>query len=219
MKKSHIKFALKSIGISTLIVTLFVQVLYVAFEPTTVKAASVTDAILVTLTVDSGIAITSPADCALTPNISITANSAICSSTWNVKTNHATGYTLAIKAQASPALVSGGNSFADYTPAVAGTPELWSVGSGAKEFGYSVFGTDSSTATWGTSLSCGTSGTPAAAQKYRDTTTSDVTVATRAVPTPFAGIDTTFCGAAAQNGIYAAAGSYQATITATATEI
>lgn len=219
MKKRHLKFALKGIATSTLIATLFIQVLYVAFEPGKAKAAFDDDQILVTLTVDSGISITSPADCALTPNISVSSNSAICGSTWNVKTNHATGYTLAIKAQASPALVSGGNSFADYTPAVAATPELWSVGSGAKEFGYSVYGTDSSTATWGTSASCGAAGVPAVAQKYRDTTTSDVTVATRAVPTPFAGIDTTFCGAAAQNGIYAASGSYQATITATATEI
>lgn len=214
MKKITIK---KIVATSLLSTLLILPILYTSFEPSIAEA--VTDDILVTLTVTSGITITSPADCALTPNISVSANSAICSSTWNVKTNSGTGYTLAVKAQASPALVSGGNSFADYTPAVAATPEIWSVPSGSKEFGYSVFGTDSSTATWGTSASCGAAGVPAGAQKYRDTTTSDVTVATRATVTPVAGIDTTFCGAAEQDGIYAAAGSYQATITATAVTI
>ncbi len=197
---------------------IFVLVLpfYLLVEP----AYAVTDDILVTLTVTSGISITSPADCALAPAITISNNKAICGSTWNVKTNSTTGYSLSVKAQASPALVSGANSFADYTPAVADTPELWTVASSAKEFGYSAYGTDTPTGTWGTSTAaCGTAGAPDVTLKYQNTKTTDRLVSTRATTTPVAGIDTTFCGAVEQNGVYAASGSYQATITATAITI
>ncbi|HAE36485.1 MAG: hypothetical protein UR85_C0005G0007 [Candidatus Nomurabacteria bacterium GW2011_GWF2_35_66] len=215
MKKDIIK---KVITIST-ISLFFVQSLYLILEPTYVIAASVNDSVVVTLTVDSGITITTPSDVTMAPSFGVAADSSIGSATWNVKTNHATGYSLAVKASASPALVSGANNFADYTEGTPTVPELWSVASGAKEFGYSAYGTDTSTATWGTSASCGSAGVPAAAQKYLGFETTDFTVATRAVVTATTGVDTTVCFAAQQNAVYAASGVYTATITATATEI
>ena len=208
----------KIIAIS-IISLVFAQVFYIYMEPSVVTAATATDNVIVTLTVDSGITITSPADVTMAPNIGISANGSIGSVIWNVKTNRATGYTLAVKASSAPALVSGANSFADYTETVANTPEVWSVGSGAKEFGYSAFGTDTSTTTWGTGASCGSAGSPTGTAKYVSFKTTDATVATRSTVTTTAGVDTTICFAAQQNAVYAASGTYTATITATATEI
>jgi hypothetical protein len=195
------------------------QIIYFTAEPTIIDAATASDPVVVTLTVDSGITITSPADVTMAPNMGVAANGSIGSATWNVKTNHATGYTLAVKASASPALVSGGNSFADYTETTPSTPEVWSVASGAKEFGYSAYGTDTSTTTWGTSASCGAAGVPAAAQKYVGFETTDNTISTRNTVTLTTGVDTTVCFAAEQDTVYAPSGVYTATITATATEI
>ncbi len=182
-------------------------------------AASVNDSVIVTLTVGSGITITTPADVTMAPNIGIAASGSIGSAVWNVKTNRATGYSLAVKASASPALVSGANSFADYTETVNGTPELWSVPSGSKEFGYSAYGTDVSTATWGTSASCGAAGVPAVDQKYVGFETTDLTIATRNTVTSTSGVDTTICFAVEQDTVYAESGTYTASITATATEL
>ncbi len=195
-------------------------VLYLAVEPSVVHAVTANDTVVVTLDVDAGISITSPADVIMAPNIGVTSDGSIGSASWTVKTNVPAGYTLAIKASASPALVSGGNFFADYTEAVLGTPEQpFTVGSGDKEFGFSAFGTDTSTGTWGVAASCGGAGTPSATQKYMGFTTSDKTVATRGSVTPTAGIATTVCFAAAQNAVYAPSGTYTATITATATSL
>jgi hypothetical protein len=209
----------KKVFTASLASLMILQMLYFVVEPSFAIAAAVTDNVLVTLTVDSGITITSPADVVMAPNIGISANGSIGSATWNVKTNRTSGYTLALKASSAPALVSGGNSFADYTETVANAPEVWSVGSGAKEFGYSVYGTDSSTTTWGTGTSCGSAGVPTGTQKYVSFKTTDATVATRAAVTLTTGVDTTVCFAAQQNTVYAPSGVYTATVTATATEI
>lgn len=204
----------------TLISLLSLQVFYTfLIEPSISEAVTANDSVLVTLDVDAGITITSPADVVMAPNIGVASDGSIGSAVWTVKSNVAAGYTLAVKASASPALVSGGNSFADYTEAVAGTPEVWSVPSGAKEFGYSAFGTDVSTVEYGTGASCGSSGTPTGTAKYEGFETTDNTIATRAAVTPTAGIATTVCFAAEQDTIYAAAGTYTATITATATTL
>ena len=209
----------KHFGISFLI--LFIVILFYSVNES-VFAASVTDVVQVSLVVDPGITITSPADVSMAPNISIVANGSIGSAVWTVVTNAALGYTLAVHDSTDPALKQGAvDSFANYTETVLGTPEVWSVGSGAKEFGYSAFGTDSATATWGTGTSCGSAGAPTGTEKYQGfaATPTDKTIATRAVVTPVAGIATTICFAAQQNAIFASSGTYTATITATATTL
>ena len=205
----------KKVAIGLFILFLF---LIVQFYPIveTVIAATATDNVIVTLDVTTGITISDGANVTMAPNLGVTADQSIGTSSWIVKTNAALGYTLAVKASAAPALVSGANSFADFTEAVSGTPEVWSVTSGAKEFGYSAFGTDTATATWGTSASCGAAGIPAVAQNYVGFKITDKTIATRATVTPNAGITTTICFAAQQNAVFAASGTYTATITATA---
>ncbi len=214
MKKLTVKKIATLGGISMLVLLQ----LFMFAEPV-IAVSSANDNVVVTLVVDEGITITDGAASSMSPNLGISANSSIGSSSWTVKTNAAAGYTLAVKASASPALVSGGNSFADYTPAVADTPEVWSVPSGSKEFGYSAFGTDTATATWGTAGTCGSAGIPDVAMKYQNTKITDRTIATRATVTPTAGIATTICFAAEQDTIYAAAGTYTATITGTATTL
>ena len=216
MKKIHAKKILASSVVSLLLVQMFYTIVV---EPSIVAAATAPDTVQVSLTVDSGITITAPTDITMTPNMGISASGSIGTVVWNVKTNHATGYSLAVKGPASlPALQSGANSFADYTETVAGTPELWSVASGAKEFGYSSFGTDT-IAAFGTGANCGTAGAPNATLKYVGFLTTDKIVSTRNVVTTPTGIDTTVCFAAQQNNIYAASGTYTTNITATATEI
>jgi len=213
MKKLFIK---KVLPIS-IIALFFVQAIYVTFvEPTITNAIAVTDAVVVTLTVDSGITITSPADVIMAPNMGVSANSSIGSAVWNVKTNHATGYSIGVMASAAPALVSGGNSFADYQT---GAPTVWSPTASTYQFGYSAFGSTVNTTTWGTGATCGSAGTPGAAMKYKGFTTSNAVITSQATPTTPSGIDTTVCFAAAQNGVYAPSGTYTANITATATEI
>lgn len=178
-----------------------------------------TDNVIVTLAVDEGITISDGSDTSLLPNIGISNNKAIGSSSWTVTTNAANGYNLAVKASTSPALQSGSNSFADYTETTVGTPETWSVASGDMEFGYSVYGTDSATTNWGTGASCGTGGVPSATLKYVGLKTADKVVATRSSVTPVTGVATTICFGAEQNNVFAPAGTYTSTVTATATTL
>ncbi len=205
-----------------LIISFSLTLFFVAqFYPITetVIAATATDNVIVTLDVTTGITISNGADVTMVPNIGVASDGSIGTSSWVVKTNAVNGYTLAVKASASPALVSGPNSFADYTETVLGTPEAWSIASSTKEFGYSAYGTDTATGTWGTAASCGAGGVPNVAQKYVGFQTTDKTIATRASVTPTSGITTNICFAAAQNAIYAPSGTYTATITATATTL
>jgi hypothetical protein len=212
------KISFKKILTTSLISLVFIQMFYSAIaEPTVVTAAAIADDVIVTLVVDSGIAITSPTDVTMAPNIGISANSSIGTAVWNVKTNHATGYSLGVKALTSPALKNGAISqFADYQT---GTPTVWAPTASSYQFGYSAFGTTVSTTTWGTGANCGASGVPTGTLKYKGFTTTDAPVATQATVTSNTGVDTTVCFAAAQNGVYAPAGTYTATVTATATEI
>mgnify|MGYP003450628258 CR=1 FL=1 len=191
------------------------------FEPTIINA--VTDSIVVNLTVDSGISITSPSDVTMS-SLGTAVNTSTGWAIWNVKTNDPDGYTLAVKASTNPALVSGPNSFLDYTEAVGGTPDTWSVNSGNIEFGFSGIGTDVENvnsdqynANGVTTCDNGVaSSTVNATLGFLGFETSDQTLASRAATTTTSGIDTRICFAAAQNGVYAPAGLYQATITATA---
>jgi len=213
------KIYFKKILIISVIGLFFVQALYMfAFEPTILSAADDSDDVIISLTVNSGIAISSPADVTMSPTMGITSDTSIGSAIWNVKTNNVTGYHLAVRADTDPALQSTTDSFTDYTPASSGIPETWSVDSSTYQFGYSTYGDDVASATWGTGTSCGTYSTiPTNNLKYLDFTTSDNTIANSSSVTTTSGTDTTVCFATEQNGVFAPSGDYTATITATAT--
>jgi hypothetical protein len=185
-------------------------------EPTMLLAQSVNDDVVVTQTVTSGISITSPSDINLTA-LSTTQNSAVGSATWNVKTNNQAGYTLDLHASAAPALVDATTTeaFTDYSSA---TPETWSVSS-AYEFGFSGYGDHVPDVTWGDDTDCiATADVPSAGLNWRGFDgTNDIEIATSASETSTSGVDSTLCVATEQNGVYAPSGTYQATITATAT--
>src|SRR5680860_387078 len=97
----------KKVLFSSFISLLTVQMIYITLEPTVTIAASATDNVIVTLNVDAGISITDGANALMAPNIGLTSNKSVGSSSWNVKTSSATGYTLAVKASTSPALKNG----------------------------------------------------------------------------------------------------------------
>jgi len=215
----NLKILKKSIFI-VLSLALVFQV-YLWAEPT--SALTESDQVKVTLVVDAGLTLTPGADVTMDPHLGISSNTAIGSSSWTVKSNSVDGYTLAVKASSSPALVHinrPAEHFDDYSEATPGVPDLWSVDTNKVEFGYSVFGTDVNGTTWGTGATCGTAPTiPPTNRKYLGFETTDVTVATRSTVTPNSGIATTICFAAEQKNVYAASGTYEATITATATTI
>ena len=218
MKKINKKLLL----VATFIVFFILIQFYPLVEST--QALSATDNVIVTLNVDSAITISNGPDVTMAPHITVGTNSSIGSSAWTVITNNALGYTLNLLASTAPALVSGSNSFADYPESVSGTPDYgsgsagagWAATASTYQFAYSAYGTDTNTTTWGTGLSCGSAGAPAANQKYVSTKTTNKIIATRAVVTPVAGIATNICFVAQQNGVFAPAGTYTATITGTA---
>lgn len=210
-------------GISVILISSFFIAGFAVVEPNTVNAVS--DEIIVNLTVESGISITSPADVTMS-NMGTAVNVSTGWAVWNVKTNDPDGYTLGVKATTSPAMRNGVSSFADYTEATPATPQAWSV-SNAVEFGFSGLGTDvinvntdQYAATGQTTCDNGSaSSTVNATLRFLGFETSDQTLASRAATTTTSGVDTRVCFAAEQNGVYADAGLYQATIVATATAL
>ncbi len=191
------------------------------FEPSILSA--VDDDVLVNLTVDSGISITSPADVTMS-NLGTAVNTSTGSAVWNVKTNDPDGYTLSVKASTAPALVSGSNSFLDYTETTPGTPETWSPDAGTIQFGFSGIGLDVKNVNTdqygvGAQTTCdngAASSTVNSTIKFLGFETSPQTLATRSATTTTSGADSRICFAAAQNGVFAPSGVYQATITGTA---
>jgi len=214
------KFFLKKILVASLMSLFVLQAVYFALEPTLTNAATTSDSVTVTLNVTSGVSISDGANASMLPNVGIVANRSVGSSAWTVATNSVTGYTLGVRASTTPALRNGAtDNFADYTATTPTVPETWSVASSTKEFGYSAYGTNVTAGTWGTHTDCGSTSTGivATGSKYRGFTTSDVTIASNSGVTAVAGVTTNICFAAEQNGVYAASGTYTATITATAT--
>jgi len=202
---------------STLILVL--GLMYI--EPAFVDAATANDSVIVTLNVEAGISITSPADTTMSTTLGVSTNTAVATTTWNVKTNNNLGYALTVAASTNPAMrVSGSQYINDF--ATTTTPELWAnLPDGRAEFGYSAFGTDVNTSTYGNATSCSAAtSTPSTILKYRGFTTSaSPTIATRSSTTTPTGIDTTICYAVEQKNFYISSGTYTATITATATTL
>lgn len=175
-----------------------------------------TDNVVVTLTVETGIAISDGADVTMSPNITSAVDQSSGGSSWTVTTNSALGYNLDVKATSSPALVSGSNSFTDYTEGTAGVPDAWSVNAGAYEFGFSAYGTDVEPK-YGTGNACASPSSNSL--NYEGLETTSKVIATRNTVTPTTGVETNICFAAEQNGVFAPSGTYQATIVATATTL
>lgn len=92
---------------------------------------------------DIYIAISSPGNVTLAPLIpSVGGGVANGQATWTVITDNQSGYSLSVSAASSPALVSGLNSFANYTPAGADPDFNFSVPAASAEFGFTPEGND-----------------------------------------------------------------------------
>lgn len=210
---------MKKIFFPVLLISLLIFGGYIYFEPEVVGA--VTAEIDVTLTVTSEITITAPTSpVAMSQALSMTSNTATGTATpWTVKTNNVTGYTLSMKGDNANIMASPASSFTDYTEATTGTPEMpWTVSS-AYEFGFSVYGADAPTATWGTDTDCtgASAHVPSTTLKYRGFSgVTAITVATSGSKTTTSGTALTQCLGVEQNGVYAPSGSYTADITGTA---
>ena len=197
--------------------------LFAFVEPNITGAATDTDDVVVNQAVTSEITLSAPSDITMTA-LSTTQNTAVGTAAWTVITNNDDGYTLTLHASTAPALArsGGGGNIVDYTPAVSETPETWSVPASNVEFGFSAFGTDVPTGTWGTdSDSIAGADVPSAGLKWRDfdLTGSADQIATAALPTTTTGTVANMCVATEQDTTFAVAGSYSATITATATTL
>lgn len=221
MKKENIVFLL----IGTLIlVGLLVFGGFASLEPQLVNAANATSTATttVTLTVTEEISLSASTSIALSPNITMTQQSSVGFGTWTVKTNNSIGYTLKFNTATGSALVSGSNYFTDVSTT---TPTTWNTSAGVYQWGYSAYGTDVATSTWGNAGACGTAavGGLSTTMNYAGFATSTgaaPTVATRSTTTPSAGIATTLCIAAEEgDNVYAPDGAYSAIITGTATTL
>lgn len=117
---------------------LLLGAIFTVFEPSLIKAA--TDTVLVTLGITSEITISAPSDVNLSSIAGMTGGSSTSSAiTWTVVTDDTSGYTLKIEEDHLLRKGVGANqTIANYTEAVAGTPDYnWgAVGAGNEEFGF-----------------------------------------------------------------------------------
>ena len=165
-------------------------------------------------------------DVLLQPGVGVVTSNSVGSETLRVRTDSAAGYTLSIRTTQTPALqhISTGGTFADYSPAVATTPETWLVDSGQSQFGFSAYddANDVDDSEWGDKDDCGNvvTGQPdtigGLEQYYDGLSTSSRLVASRASRTTNTGSAVTFCFAAGTNDGLVEAGSYVAPIVVTA---
>ncbi len=215
-----IKKNLKRSVTVSLILSLVILTGYVTYEGSVVYAASANTNVVVTLQVDTGISITADSATKVMSNsLGVSSHTAVATSTFTVATNNAIGYTLALNASTNPAMKSGSNYVSDY--ATTTNPSTWSVASGDARFGFSAFGNDVNTTTWGTGSFCNGAATSTISTtlKYYGFYTNATTTATRASTTTPSGVTTTVCYAVQQNNTYIPSGTYTATITGTATTL
>ena len=214
-----IRSILKKAFVTSLALIVIVSAAGMYLEPSVSSAAVAADSVIVTLNVVSGITITSPADTPMSTSLGVSTNTAIATTTWNVKTNNNLGYTLVVTSSTFPAMKASPTQFVNDFPSTS-TPALWSTLGTGGWFGYSGYGTDVSTGTWGTGSSCGATSTPSGTLKYAGfSSTTASAIATRSATTTLSGVDTTLCYAVEQKSVYIDSGTYTATITATATTL
>jgi len=217
----------KDVAAAVALLSLFYP-LYAYFEPLMTKAASASDFIVVTQAVSSEITITSPADVTMSAAIpGITGNPGsprTGSTTWTVKTNNTTGFTLALKSSTTPSMrLDATWTFSDYSPATAGTPDYnWtSPAASAAEFGYSVEPATAADATAkfkDNGSACNTGTNVTANKCWYNMSITDEAVVNRSTETSSTGEAEVVRFQTESNAKYLKEGNYTATITATATE-
>ena len=220
MNQKYLKWLIVGTGLCVL-GGIFLLGGYAIIEPTQLMAVvSSATTTSVTLTVDEQISLTPPASIALSPNIDTTQQSSVGSGSWTVKTNANGGYTLKFTTSGANALTNGTSTFTDLSTT---TPTAWSeAGASSYVWGYSAYGDDVATSTWGDGVICGTTTadvllTDLNYAGFATATTTTTAAASSAAATTPSGTATTLCIAAEEgDNIYAPAGAYAATVTGTA---
>ncbi len=172
------------------------------------------------------LSLSAPADVTLSPSISGTlGGTANGNASWTVLTDGPAGYSLSLRADATPAMrCSGGgcsvgvDNFADYTPAGAGTPDFtFSVAATAAEFGFSPEGTDIVQKFKDNGAACDAGALDAADSCWLNTATTNETIARSAAANHPSGTATTvkFRAVSGASNVQPA-GSYSASIVITA---
>jgi len=164
------------------------------------------------------ISLTSATNVTMSPSLGgVTGGSANGSTTVTVTTDSAAGYQLNLKASTSPAMQSGANSIADYTPSGANPDFTFSVAVGTGEFAFSPEGTDIASRYKDNGALCNTGSGDTSLSCWDPLTTSDRTISSRTTGNHPNGINTTIqfrTGLGANSGIVN--GTYIATTTLTA---
>ncbi len=167
------------------------------------------------------ISITAAADVVMSPSIGgLTGGTSNGSTAVTVTTDSPSGYELKIKASSSPALVSGSNSFADYTKVGADPDLTFSIGAADSEFAFTPEGTDifSRFKDNGSVCNAGSGNTTDAC--WDSLLTTNTIISRRTSPNTPSGIETVIKFRAASGGShFQPEGTYIATTTLTALPI
>ncbi len=163
------------------------------------------------------LAITAPGAITLTPNIpSLGGGTGNGSASWTVTTDNAAGYTMNLRASATPALSSGANNFANYIPAGADPDFTFTTPAAASRFGYTPEGADIVQRYRDNGAACNAGAADTASACWVPLSTSPDTIVTRGTPNHPSGTPTTirFRAVSGASNVQPA-GSYTATATLT----
>lgn len=166
------------------------------------------------------ISISAPPDITMSQVIpGIGGGAATGSASWTVITDNLAGYTLTARASTAPALKSGGNSFADYTPAQSGTSDFsFSIANNTSEFGFTPEGTDVVQKFLDNGSTCGIGSGNTSDACWYNFATSDVNISNSLFANQPSGTNTTIkVEAMSGSANTQTAGTYTAMIIVTAT--
>ncbi len=134
--------SIKDALMASLIISIATLFMFIALEPSIIRAADAGDQFTISVGVTSEISFSTPAtDITLTSIPGITGGTSTGGTQVVVLTNNAAGYSMTLKASSSPALQgeTQGGSVPDYTPSAGTVPDYtWSVPANTAEFGYTV---------------------------------------------------------------------------------
>ncbi len=167
----------------------------------------------------SSISISAPSDLTLSAIDASVGGASTGSVVWTVATDSSAGYTLAVKASTNPALRATSGDFTDYTISGAVPDYTWAIASTVAEFGFSPEGTDTASRYLDNGSTCAVGASQNTDRCWDAFSTTDRTIASRTSANTPSGTATTLklqveIGTA---NTAQTAGSYSATITATAT--
>lgn len=166
---------------------------------------------------NSYLSLTGGGDVTMTPSIpGVTGGIANGSTTFNALTDNPAGYQLTLVAEASPAMVSGVNSIADYVPA-GGVPDLlFTTDPTDAHFAYSPFGDDVVQKFQTNGSACNVSGSASSTACWEGTDTTAEVISQSSSANQPAGADTTIYFKVGIGGsVNQPSGSYVATTTVT----